>query len=133
MEKQRSIFVLVPLMVAGWACLTYAVVCLRQPAPAPPIEWDQMVYEAGKKALADLPHIVDAIPTPEERYRLDVRQYRLRCLGLLGLLALGGLVTFRSGFLLSESFDKSGWVGGTIAVFFGPLSVTWVLHRTRNV
>lgn len=132
MEKQPNILTLVIVIVAGWFCIAYGSVHIQDRAPEPPNEMDQIAYTAAKEILANQTRVVDALVTPQARYEQDVAKHLKKRMGMFGLLIVGGIVTFRSGFLLSEACGKSGWLGGVLAVLFGPLSLAWGLQRSRE-
>lgn len=132
MKKEPNIITLAVVLVAAWFCVAYGSVHIRARAPAPPTELDQIAYKAAKDVLASQTKVVDALVTPDVRYEQDLARHRNSWMRMLGLLAVGGIVTFRSGFLLAESCGKNGWLGGTLAVLFGPVSLAWGLQRSRK-
>jgi hypothetical protein len=132
MDKEPNIVTLAVVLVAGWFCVAYGSVHIRDRAPSPPTELDQIAYKAAKEVLANQTNVVDALVTPQVRYEQDVARHRNKRMAMLGLLAAGGIVTFRSGFLLAESCGRNGWLGGTLAVLFGPVSLAWGLQRSRG-
>ncbi len=132
MEKETNIFTLAVVIVAGWFCVAYGSVHIRDRAPAPPTALDQIAYTAAKEFLVGQTNVVDALVTPQVQYERDVVQHQNHRVRMLALLVFGGIVTFRSGFLLSEACGKNGWLGGTLAILFGPLSLAWGLQRSRG-
>ncbi len=132
MEKDRNIVTLAVALVAGWFCLAYGSVHIRDRTPKPPTELDQVAYTAAKEGLAGQTNVLNALVTPLVRYEQDLAGQRNRRMRMLGLLAVGAIVTFRSGFLVAETCGKNGWRGGTLAILFGPVSLAWGLQRSRG-
>ena len=129
MKNNTSIITLSIALVAGWCCIAYASAHIRNSPPSPPTEWDQQVYAATRDALSTQTNVVNAIATPENQYEQDTATHRHKRLGLIGLLLVGSIVTFRSGYILSETCGINGWLGGFLAILTGPLSLALVLKR----
>ncbi|MFW6414405.1 MAG: hypothetical protein ACOCZS_03790 [Verrucomicrobiota bacterium] len=132
MKKEPNILWLAVALVAGWFCLAYSSVCLKEEAPAKPTEWDQQVYEAAKQVIADMPNVQDGMLTPEERYEQDQRKHNRTRLFLFSLAAISIAVLFRSGFMLNESVGGNGLFGGLLAVFFGPFCLALCIKSKRK-